>query len=138
MSRIDRIYLNEKLYLYVYNWKHKTLAKLSDYEIVIVDILKKGLPYIGEGLWRLYEDNINNTRFTKRVWVELNKMQKRMEEKVESNEVGIQEMWLKAKDKIKGIAIAERLTRKNEMNKQKDNLRFNVVKKLKQSISGKY
>ena len=53
MSRIDRIYLNDEIYLYGYNWLHIDSAQLSDHDLVAVDILKKKLPYIRKGIWRM-------------------------------------------------------------------------------------
>jgi len=49
MSRIDRIYLNRDIYPYAYKWSINTSAKISGHNIASVEILKKQLPYIGQG-----------------------------------------------------------------------------------------
>ena len=49
MSRIDRMYINNEVYLFGYNWTHVETA-ISDHDMVIVDILKAKLPFIGKGM----------------------------------------------------------------------------------------
>ena len=131
MSRIDRIYINEQLYPYAHNWSQKTSAKISDHEMVTVDILKKGLPYIGEGLWRMYEDDIKNERTIHKIKRELTTTQKAIERKESKKEDGIQKLWLETKDEIKRIVIAERKKKNKELNGSKRNLRVTVKEKLK-------
>ena len=42
-----------KIYPYGYNWEQQDSAEISDHELVMVEILKEGLPYIGEGIWKM-------------------------------------------------------------------------------------
>jgi endonuclease/exonuclease/phosphatase family metal-dependent hydrolase len=53
MSRIDRIYMNKDIYPYGYNWSHLETG-MCDHNMTIADILKAKLPFIGEGVWRMY------------------------------------------------------------------------------------
>ena len=62
MSRIDRIYTSMKIYPYGYNWEQQDSAEISDHELVTVEILKEGLPYIGEGIWKMQIQDVQDER----------------------------------------------------------------------------
>ncbi|KAF8867742.1 Endonuclease/exonuclease/phosphatase, partial [Gymnopilus junonius] len=65
MSRIDRIYMHQDLATFAYNWTFLTSMKMSDHDIVMVEILKKKLPYIGDGLQRIDTDTLESPTFQK-------------------------------------------------------------------------
>ena len=64
MSRINRIYMNKSIYLYGYNWNHIE-TPISDHEMTVVDLLKEKLLFIGKGVWRMYQDDIDNKKTMK-------------------------------------------------------------------------
>ena len=131
MSRIDRIYLNNEIYPYGYNWQQTTSAKISDHELVLVDILKKELPYIGKGMWRMYQDNIDNLRTKKKIETLLKTTKERMEKikQAEGNE-SIQRTWKETKENIKEITIKERRQRKKELKKEKNKMKRKIAEEL--------
>jgi len=114
MSRIDRIYLNENIYPYTYNWTHEESARMSDHEIVIVDILKKKLPYIGKGIWRLYQDNLENIDFKKESSKLLKETLEKIKKMEKNNEEGIQKEWMKTKEEIRKIRTRKEKRRQLE------------------------
>ena len=79
MSRIDRIYMNKSIYLYGYNWNHIE-TPISDHEMTTVDLLKEKLPFIGKGVWRMYQDDIDNKKTMKRITERLNRTKKDFKE----------------------------------------------------------
>jgi len=130
MSRIDRIYMEESIYPYGYNWQHEPSAGISDHELVLVDILKSKLPYIGDGLWRMHKDDIEDNNCRNDIRRLLRGLQDKMIK--EKNNNTTQEQWLEAKDKIKKIVTETRILRKRTLNKEKNALERIIQEKLKQ------
>ncbi|KAH9910430.1 uncharacterized protein B0H18DRAFT_895662, partial [Fomitopsis serialis] len=58
MSRIDRIYVTEDTFEYTYNWEITNNIAISDHQMASMTILRKQLPYIGKGTWRMHADQI--------------------------------------------------------------------------------
>ena len=52
MSRIDRIYLHKDNYIFSHVWAIERTG-ISDHDAATIDIIKKDLPYIGGGIWKL-------------------------------------------------------------------------------------
>ena len=130
MSRIDRIYLDTRIYLYAYKWSVIGSAKLSDHSIASVEILKKELPYIGEGVWRMYDEDIeDNAIFNKTISL-LVRAQQLMTTLKNSKEAGIQQVWINTKEKIKETVIRENRAKRMNLQKEKTKLISKVAKKL--------
>ena len=132
MSRIDRIYLNENIYPYAYNWIHIESARISDHEIVIVDILKKKLPFIGKGIWRMYQDDLENTNFKKESAKLLKKTLEKIEKMEKENEKGIQKEWMKTKEEIKKITKEARKTKKKQLEREKEKMKKKLNKRIEE------
>ena len=130
MSRIDRIYMNSNIYVYGYNWDHIETS-VSDHNMVMTDILKAKLPFIGKGVWRMYQDDVDSKITMKRI----TKLLKEANEKIKGikeNKTGesIQKLWAKVKIEIKNITVEERKARMKQMNKEKSNLKRGIEKRL--------
>jgi endonuclease/exonuclease/phosphatase family metal-dependent hydrolase len=132
MSRIDRIYLNDEIYPYGYNWSHINSAKLSDHDMVAVDILKSKLPYIGEGLWRMNQDELNDERVKKATDEVLKRTEIEMKRIIEENEETIQEVWAEAKEDIKRLTIEAKKIRQRNLEKKKEKMKKEIDEKLKE------
>jgi len=132
MSRIDRIYLNENIYPYAYNWTHEESARISDHGIVIVDILKKKLPFIGKGIWRMYQDDLENTDFKKESSKILKKTLEKIERMEKENEEGIQKEWMKTKEEIKKVTTRVRKEKRRQLEKEKEKMKTKINKKIEE------
>ena len=132
MSRIDRIYLNDNIYPYGYNWSHIDSAKLSDHELVAVDILRQKLPYIGKGLWRMNQDDIDDITIRKSTDKLLKKTEAEMKKIVQGQDGNIQELWMMTKKEIKTLVEDARKVKRNQLTKEKRKLKRNIEKKLKE------
>ena len=132
MSQIDRIYLNYEIYPYGYNWSHVDSAGISDHDLVMVDILKKKLPYIGDGIWRMNQDDIEYERTRKLTDELLRRVENNMKEIKKENKGNIQELWMETKEDIKRIVGDSRRIRKNQLTKAKKNLRKQIDEKLRE------
>jgi hypothetical protein len=136
MSRIDRIYMNEEIFPYGYNWAHVSSAKISDHEMVVADILKSKLPYIGEGMWRMYQDDIDNETMILRINKILKETQKNMREiknkqsEGEETEKSIQRIWMETKIEIKRTAIRTRKERKKQVEREKNVIKRKITETL--------
>lgn len=113
-SRIDRIYVNEELYRYTYDWRIQTGAGISDHQLTTVNIMKKGLPYIGRGIWKLDIDTIEWIPFSNRIRKALLNIEENMS-KAETNVESVTKQWLEGKKEIKQIGIKEATNRKRQM-----------------------
>ena len=130
MSRIDRIYMNSEIYLFGYNWTHVETV-ISDHDMVIADILKVKLPFIGKGVWRMYQDDIENKITIKRITELLKETEEKISEiKEKKIDKSIQKLWAEVKDKIKIIAIEERKAETRQMNKERNSLKKGIEKRL--------
>jgi exonuclease III len=63
MSRIDKIYMNKEIYSLAYNWYISNPGKIRDHQMVIIEILKKDLLFIGKRVWRLNINMIEDKKF---------------------------------------------------------------------------
>src|ERR1700722_4386188 len=129
-SRIDRIYVTETMCTNTYNWDILTTGNISDHDMTIVEILKKNLPYVGDGLWRISEGMFEYEPFRKQVKKVLRNVQTKIEQHRKAEQRIIekykddeqkrkkyrenlrkrntpQRMWQKAKEHIKEIAKEE-------------------------------
>ena len=132
MSRIDRIYLDKGIYPYSYNWGHEETG-ISDHSMVTVEILRKNLPFIGKGVWRMYQDDIDNERTIKRITELLSETNENMnnaKEKRANNNKSIQRIWMETKEKIKAITIEERKTRESHLKRAKRKLKKGIAVRL--------
>ena len=104
MARIDRIYVSDKIYPSTYGWNITNPGNISDHHMVSVDILKRNLPYIGEGIWRmdhvLLEDNV----FMKKTEKILKKAENRMMKLKNLLDQRTQDVWSETKKQIKNAA----------------------------------
>ena len=132
MSRIDRIYLNEEIYPYGYNWSHIDSAKLSDHDLVAVDILKKKLPYIGKGIWRMNESDIQDERVKRLTNDILSRTEKEMKLTREDKEGNAQELWAETKEHIKDIVEEARKIKSKQLNREKEKIKKEIEEKLKE------
>jgi len=130
MSRIDRIYMDNNIYIYGYNWGHLETA-LSDHEMIIADILKAKIPYIGKGVWRMYQDDVESRVTIKRIIELIDETSRKIKDtKKKDNKDSIQKIWAETKNEIKTITIEERKVRTHDMNKEKANLKRGIEKRL--------
>ena len=130
MSRIDRIYMDSGIYVYGYNWDHVETA-ISDHNMVVADVLKAKLPFIGKGVWRMYQDDISNSVTMKRISKLLKATNEKMME-VKEKGVGesMQRLWVSAKKEIKAITREERKVKLKQLSKEKSNLRRCIEKRM--------
>ncbi|KZP03154.1 DNase I-like protein, partial [Athelia psychrophila] len=129
MSRIDRIYVHRDLFEFAYNWDIINSGNTSDHEIITVEILKKNLPYIGDGLWRMNDDMIEYQPCRKRINLLLKETLALVGEtaaKPYSLENNIQDIWASAKQDIKAIS--------REEGKKRQLMMYKAEKDLKKSI----
>jgi endonuclease/exonuclease/phosphatase family metal-dependent hydrolase len=131
MSRIDRIYMNNEIYPYGYNWEHVSSAQLSDHDLAIADILKEKLPYIGKGLWRMNIDDIEDAITRKTTSLLLERAESEMKILVKENKGGIQELWMETKEEIRELVNNARIERKHDLAKNKKQLKKEIHEKLK-------
>ena len=132
MSRIDRIYINNEIYPYGYNWSHIDSALLSDHDIAKVDILKQKLPYIGNGIWRMQPEDMENEKVRALTDELLNRTEKEMIRLKEEKENGTQELWATTKEEIKKIVESARKQKNSQLNKKKRKLKKKLEEKLSQ------
>ena len=131
MSRIDRIYVNDEIYPYGYNWSHIDSAQLSDHDVAKVDILKQKLPYIGNGIWRMQPEDMENEKVRALTDELLDRTEKEMIRIKKKRENGTQELWATTKEEIKKIIESPRKQKNNQLNKKKRKL----SKRLKERLS---
>ena len=117
MSRIDRIYVTENSYIFMYSWSIQTSAELSDHDIISVNMLDRKLPFIGKGMWRMNDEMVKNEVFRKKAKTVLLAAQERMNESKEKEE-NIQEIWEETKEKLKRMARRVTKTKKRLLNKE--------------------
>ncbi|KAF9455644.1 Endonuclease/exonuclease/phosphatase, partial [Collybia nuda] len=135
MSRIDRIYLTQELYTYAYNWEITTSANISDHDIVYVEILKKQLPYMGKGMWRMNENILEYEPFKKKARKILKEAEKAITEctkklaklngqnKIDARkEQNPQEIWKETKTKLREEAQKEAKNRNTNLKKERTKL----------------
>lgn len=129
MSRIDRIYVHRDLFEFAYNWDIINSGNTSDHEIITVEILKKNLPFIGEGLWRMNDDMIDYQPCRKRITQLLQEtsaeLQKTTAKPYNINN-NVQDIWAQAKSTIKTIS--------REEGKKRQKLMYKAEKDIKKSI----
>ena len=121
-SRIDRIYVNEEIFPYAYVWGIKNPTLLSDHQMVVTGILKKDLPYIGDGFWRLDNKLLDDVPFMNKI----NKILLNAEQEMNNPELCPQLTWYKTKDIIKKTAIDRRKQKQQEVSKTMSTLRKNL------------
>ena len=132
MSRIDRIYLDNEIYPYGYNWNHVSSANISDHDMVTVEILKKKLPYIGKGIWRMHQDDVEDETVKKESKELLTRVRNEMREIKESQRQGIQELWMETKEDIKQIVIRIKKNKRKDLEKNKKKLKRKIAEKLEE------
>jgi exonuclease III len=132
-SRIDRIYTTKDLYVYAYNWDIMASGRISDHDLVYVEILKKGLPFIGEGPWRMRLDLIEYQPFRTKIKKLLNETSGKLDEYKGSLEAGEpveelrkkdtpQTIWLNFKSKLGVVAQNEQKSRRKILHKEKKSM----------------
>ena len=146
MSRIDRIYMQEEAYEYAYHWGIQTSAKISDHDIATVEILKKNLPFIGKGIWRMNTETVEYQPFRSRVRKILKKAEEEMEEYLEypnlrtpeeRKKKNPQKIWMEAKANIKKVARDEAKERREMLANKRQALRTKIeisLQKLNQGM----
>ena len=132
MSRIDRIYLDNEIYPYGYNWSHINSAQLSDHDIATVEILKQKLPYIGEGIWRMQQSDIDDETVRKETKKLLKNVENEMKKIKNENNEGIQQLWMETKEKIKTIVEKTKKKRRQDIEKKKKKTEKKITKKLEE------
>ena len=131
MSRIDRIYTSMKIYPYGYNWEQQDSAEISDHELVTVEILKEGLPYIGEGIWKMQIQDIQDERNKEMTDEILRKTEEMMKDIRERNVEGIQDAWMNAKEIIKETMIQTKKIKNKDLTKKRKRIRNKIVGLMK-------
>jgi ribonuclease HI/exonuclease III len=134
-SRIDRIYMHQQMYPYAVNWDVISSAKISDHDISYVQILRKGLPHMGKGLWALRPDMIEYKPFYEKAKKVLLQAQEEIT-KTEENP-NPQQIWFETKQKIQQIAVVESRERNNRKRKQMKGLTLllkNLIEENKQML----
>lgn len=147
MSRIDRIYVKNKVLKDFINWEIDNSLEISDHAIVKVMRLRKNQPFIGQGLERMNAEMVDNPVFRKRTSKILVKLQKEIEyyeneinkartlaEKIRiESSISPQIKLHKAKIEIMLVNKQEVERKKKEVNKDK-----NKVKMEKNSAEKQY
>ena len=131
-SRIDRIYVNDKLFQYTYNLGILSSLTLSDHDIVYAEILKKKLPFLGKGMGRINTETIQRESFRKRAKQVLMEYQRELERKQRENKPGIQNDWMGLKERMKEIAISDCKKRKDDLNNKKEIAEYKLIRKMEQ------
>jgi exonuclease III len=131
-SRIDRIYIHEKLFTFAYNFGILSSLTLSDHDIVFVELLKKKLPFIGKGMSRINVATIERESFRKRAKTTMMTYQKEMERKNKNNITGIQKDWMELKERLKEIAISDSKTRSQNLKREKEQAEHYLERKMDQ------
>jgi len=131
-SRIDRIYIHEKLFTYAYNFGVLSSLALSDHDIVFAEILKKKLPFIGKGMGRINIATIERESFRKRAKTTLMTYQEELERKHKNNTPGIQKDWMELKERLKEIAISDSKERSQNLKREKETAQHFLERKMDQ------
>jgi hypothetical protein len=103
-SRIDRIYLNPKIYPYSYSSDIINPGTFTDHLMTTVSIMKKHLPYIGKGIWRLAPSLLDNYDFMKEAEKLLKSAELHFEALQHTESTEIQKIWFATKHKIRTLA----------------------------------
>ena len=83
-SRIDRIYTPKSIYNNAYNREIINSAGISDHDLVTTEILKKNLPFIGEGFFRLSQDTLEYAPFKEKAGKILKNVENDMNEQLDT------------------------------------------------------
>src|SRR6267154_4898201 len=94
--------------------------------MVAVDILKKDLPFIGAGLWRMDPQLMDDPKFMKRVEGIIKAAQEKMEKVKDAKNRKIQSIWMETKAKIRGEAKQRKKEKAQQVRKKKDNLKREI------------
>jgi exonuclease III len=129
MARIDKIYVNEKTYPHAYNWNIVNPGNVSDHHIVSVDILRKNLPYIGDGMWRMDQNLLTDNVFMKTTGKILKKTEEVMA-KLQGSEKRMQTVWLETKSKITKVAKSRQKEIRAQKSAEKTKLKRQLDRKL--------
>ncbi|PPQ78110.1 hypothetical protein CVT24_006387 [Panaeolus cyanescens] len=122
MSRIDRIYTNKDLATYAFNWGIIDSADLSDHLIMSVEIMKKFMPFIGKGTWKLGTSLLEDRRYMNIVRGLLREAEKDIKELRAVNEVGIQKRWNTLKRDVRSETQEYQREKRRELTREKRNL----------------
>lgn len=112
-------YIDKEVYPYGYNWSHINSAQISDHEVVTVEILKQKLPYIGKGVWRIQQSDIDDETVREETRKLLKRVEEEMKEIKKDKIVGIQKLWMNTKEYIKQIVESAKKKRKHNIEKTK-------------------
>jgi hypothetical protein len=117
MSRIDHIYVSKETANFTQSWKINPSGGLSDHRMTSVEIIKKGLPYIGKGLWKLHPDMLNFMPYTNRIRKTLLATISEMKQEIRNgNRLG--KIWTKRKKEIQNISMEETTKRKRTIGEE--------------------
>jgi ribonuclease HI/exonuclease III len=78
-SRIDRIYLTEKLFTNSYDWNIEAAGIPTDHKMITMSITSPNLPYVGKGRWMIPAHLLKNKKFLKEVQQLSIKLEKEIE-----------------------------------------------------------
>ncbi|KAI1782547.1 Endonuclease/exonuclease/phosphatase, partial [Ganoderma leucocontextum] len=126
MSRIDRAYVSKEAYLYTVNWGITPSGTISDHDLVTINILKKGIPYVGGGMKKLNTDLMEYSPFIKECALVLYKAQN----DIMSGESNIQKTWDKLQTDILNLAGSKRKQRLRELDKKYNRKKNRVMQAL--------
>jgi ribonuclease HI/exonuclease III len=146
-SRIDRIYTTRDHFVYTYDWGIMKNAGLSDHEIAHVDILKSGLPFIGNGIWRLSNEILEYQPFIKQAKATIkeadnkirkykNKIKDKTKEEIQDireNDIltpSPQVIWSEVKNEFKALAKKHSKEKRIAKEKEKKSLQAKIRDKL--------
>ena len=150
LSRIDRIYMTKEVYRYSYAWDVESSGSISDHDIATVEILKKHLPYIGKGVWKLADKILEYQPFRKQVKKLLKNAENEIRKYVRDEHItpdlnekrkksNPQKIWLETKTKIRDIAKDEAKNKKIRLREEMEFLESNIeeqIEKLNDTMLG--
>jgi ribonuclease HI/exonuclease III/chemotaxis regulatin CheY-phosphate phosphatase CheZ len=133
MARIDRIYTSRETYKFSLEWGIQVSAGISDHSLVYAEILKKKMPFIGKGLWKMYSSEIENPSFhkeAKKILLETQKQINDYQNKARTEQdilkfrekTNPQMIWAEAKTKLQEIYKIVAKERHEDIMKEKHKL----------------
>lgn len=137
LARLDRIYVTNNMAKQAVEWEIEGSANLSDHEVVSCAVLKTGLPYIGNGKWKMKESALGSNKALKELHDILKVCEREMEE---DREKGPQQIWEETKEKLKKTAKRIEkdlwLTKNRALITQREKVEETIIKAKDMTQSG--
>ncbi|KAI0723593.1 Endonuclease/exonuclease/phosphatase, partial [Earliella scabrosa] len=133
MSRIDRIYLNDRIRGGATEWETKPPGFLTDHSLTTSTIVNRHMPFVGRGRWRMHNMLLDDKEFMEEVKERGIKLQATMSGVIQRDEVvNVQTLFAHFKDEIKALAKDRAKKRVPKMDKRLARLREDLAKMLTQ------